>query len=144
MQIRGERKVSEISPGGIGLFGANARRLEQLGLMTEVKQIPFEETKLYMGKFKGSLTLQEFLSNPKLQLKVFSLNMKDYKEQIEKGPLKKFIGKTIDGEEITLSGLLGLAHQAGIKGAMKWLKKAKDREKFPHTTEMFYQTNGLF
>ncbi|KKK80150.1 hypothetical protein LCGC14_2826330, partial [marine sediment metagenome] len=34
--------------------------------------------------------------------------------------------------------------QAGPKGAVSWLKKPKDRKKFPNTTEAFNASNGIF
>ncbi len=64
-----------------------------------------------------------------------------------------WVGKDIDyptGENqaetstITLSGLLGLVSKAGIRGAHKWLEVETDRHRYPHTTETFQSTNGLF
>jgi len=45
---------------------------------------------------------------------------------------------------ITLSGLLGLLKAAGPQNARSWIENAEDRTKFPRTTEMFVQTNGVF
>lgn len=45
---------------------------------------------------------------------------------------------------ITLSGLLGLLKAAGPQNARSWIENAEDRTKFPRTTEMFLQTNGVF
>lgn len=62
--------------------------------------------------------------------------------------LGTWIGKEVTLEDksipITLSGLLALAHSAGMRGAASWLQNANDREKYPHTTKVFSQVNGLF
>lgn len=55
---------------------------------------------------------------------------------------------TLPGEDaptkITLSGLLGVIQCAGIEGAVGWLEKPNDRRRFPHTTQAFSRTNGVF
>jgi hypothetical protein len=58
--------------------------------------------------------------------------------------LGSHIGGTIDGQEITLSGLCGVVNRAGLRGAEKWLKSEKDRVKYPSTTRAFRATNGIF
>lgn len=45
---------------------------------------------------------------------------------------------------ITLSGVLGVIQAAGIDGAVGWLEDPKDRRRFPHTTQAFLRTNGVF
>ncbi len=45
---------------------------------------------------------------------------------------------------VTLSGILGVCHAAGLNGAAGWLTTANDRERFPHTTAAFWRANGVF
>ena len=45
---------------------------------------------------------------------------------------------------VTLSGILGVCHAAGIKGAAGWLTRPQDRREFPHTTAAFWRANGVF
>jgi hypothetical protein len=45
---------------------------------------------------------------------------------------------------ITLSGVLGVIQAAGIDGAVGWLEDQKDRRRYPHTTQAFLNTNGVF
>ncbi len=45
---------------------------------------------------------------------------------------------------VTLSGVLGIASVAGLEGAEKWLSRKDDRKRFPHTTQAFLRTNGVF
>lgn len=45
---------------------------------------------------------------------------------------------------ITLSGVLGVIQCAGLEGAAGWLERANDRKRYPHTTQAFLHTNGVF
>lgn len=45
---------------------------------------------------------------------------------------------------ITPSGLLGVIHFAGLEGAVGWLESANDRFRYPHTSQAFIRTNGVF
>jgi len=45
---------------------------------------------------------------------------------------------------ITLSGLLGVIQCAGLDGAVGWLERPNDRKRYPHTTQAFQRTNGVF
>ena len=47
-------------------------------------------------------------------------------------------------EAITLSGLLGVIQCAGLDGAVGWLTKPSDRKRYPHTTQAFMNTNGIY
>lgn len=142
-------KCGEVSGrGGLGMFNANPRRLERLGLMANVRPVDLEDgTNIVMGDFKD-FELEEFLSSPDLQYQVFSEDMSEHARTILKNPkLKSLIGKPIPHSNygvLTLSGFLGLAKAAGIKGALSWLKNPRDRERFPGTTEIFRRTNGHF
>ena len=55
---------------------------------------------------------------------------------------------TVPGVEgaatITLSGVLGVIQCAGLEGAAGWLERANDRKRYPHTTQAFLRTNGVF
>jgi hypothetical protein len=51
----------------------------------------------------------------------------------------------IEGQvTITLSGVLGVIQYAGLDGAAGWLEHPNDRKRFPHTTQAFLHTNGVF
>lgn len=45
---------------------------------------------------------------------------------------------------ITLSGLLGVIQCAGLDGAVGWLERQSDRKRYPHTTQAFLRSNGVF
>ncbi|WP_417886547.1 peptidoglycan-binding protein LysM [Zunongwangia sp.] len=84
----------------------------------------------YMGKYqfgKGTLNLlgvyntQEFLNSPALQEKTFYTNASRNK-WILRRDIKRFVGKTINGVEVTESGILAAAHLAGPGSVKKYLR----------------------
>jgi hypothetical protein len=66
------------------------------------------------------------------------------------GVLAEHLGRpiAIPGHEgasaISLSGVLGVIQCAGLDGAVGWLERPNDRKRYPHTTQAFVRTNGVF
>lgn len=66
------------------------------------------------------------------------------------GLLDEHVGRSIPvpGQEgpatITLSGVLGVIQCAGLEGAVGWLENPSDRKRYPHTTQAFLRSNGIF
>lgn len=66
------------------------------------------------------------------------------------GGLTECLGRpiTVPGHEspqaISLSGLLGVIQCAGLEGAVGWIESSNDRRRYPHTTQVFLNTNGVF
>jgi hypothetical protein len=84
----------------------------------------------YLGKYQfGRSTLErfeiyntkEFLQNPELQEKAFTALCKVNKWILRKD-IKNSVGKTINGIEITESGILAAAHLGGAGNVKKYLR----------------------
>jgi len=84
----------------------------------------------YLGKYQfGAETLKMigiynpsvFLNTPELQEKAFLANTERNKWILRKD-IKRFVGKTIAGVEITESGILAAAHLAGPGSVKKFLR----------------------
>lgn len=84
----------------------------------------------YLGKYQfgmGTLNLMgvrnasRFLNDPVLQEKVFTANIARNKWILRKD-IKWFVGTTINGVEITESGILAAAHLAGAGNVKKYLR----------------------
>jgi hypothetical protein len=84
----------------------------------------------YLGKYQfGRTTLErfeiyntkEFLQNPELQEKAFTALCKVNKWILRKD-IKNSVGKTINGIEITESGILAAAHLGGAGNVKKYLR----------------------
>lgn len=88
----------------------------------------------YLGKYQfgiGTLQLMgvynasQFLSTPELQEKVFATNLARNK-WILRRDIPRFVGKRINGTEITESGILAAAHLAGAGNVKKYLRSGGD------------------
>lgn len=84
----------------------------------------------YLGKYqfgKGTLKLVgvydtiEFLNSPALQEAAFYANASRNKWILQRD-IKRFVGKTINGVEVTESGILAAAHLAGPGSVKKYLR----------------------
>ena len=88
---------------------------------------------------------------PEVQDQALVADVSDaYHHVLESGMADDCIGKPIswaDDEEpqqVTLSGVLGVAAAAGLDGAAGWFENKEDRKRYPHTTKAFKSTNGVF
>ncbi len=84
----------------------------------------------YLGKFQfGVSTLEllgiynpeDFLINPPLQEKAFLANTRRNKWVLRRD-IKRFVGKKINGTEVTESGILASAHLAGPGNVKRYLR----------------------
>ncbi len=84
----------------------------------------------YLGKYQfgietleliGIYTPNQFLYNPELQEKAFMANTSRNKWILRKD-IDRFVGKKINGIEITESGILAAAHLAGPGNVKKYLR----------------------
>lgn len=128
----------------MGKFGIGARRLKKLGMMSDVKKIELDGKSVPMGTFTSPLTLERFLSSLPIQYQIFKNSTLEYYNEIRETKTDSLVGTSIVGETLTLSGLIGIVSQAGIKGAKSWIANPSERERFPHTTQVFVDTNGIF
>lgn len=127
--------------GFVGLFLFSMARLGALGVVTQLRREPRDDGgSAWVGEFVPPLTLDTFLGEPLLQYRAFKRSCAEYWKQLE--PL--VVPAVVDGTEVSLSGLLAVAHRAGFKGLSKWLMSAEDRIGHPFTTETFLKCNGVF
>ena len=76
----------------------------------------------YKKANKIKFTNEEFKSNKELQDKVFKWHVDDIITNIKKKGLDKYIGKKILGIEVTMDGLVGVAHLGGKQGMQEFLE----------------------
>ena len=90
----------------------------------------------YLGKYQfGIRTLElmgiynatSFLKNPELQERVFEINLARNK-WILRRDIPRFVGKTINGVEVTESGILAAAHLAGAGNVKRYLRSNGTRD----------------
>jgi len=104
----------------------------------------------YLGKYQfgietleliGIYTPNQFLYNPELQEKAFMANASRNKWILRKD-IERFVGKKINGIEITESGILAAAHLAG-PGSVKQYLRSFGRNRFSdaYGTSISYYMN---
>ena len=76
----------------------------------------------------------EFLEDPELQDRVMLAFMKDNKRSL-RSVIRKFNGQTVNGVDVTTSGILAASHLAGIGGVLSFFYP----ERYQYRT---YDDNG--
>lgn len=115
------------SPTHVGRYRLNKQRLAQIGMDP--------------GMLVGAADAQD---------QAFGADMQDAQRQLAVQEMTKLVGRPVRVPDVaepivlTLSGLLGLAAVAGLKGCHGWISNREDRVKFPNTTQAFLRTNGVF
>lgn len=88
--------------------------------------------------------------SPPAQRSALDADLANAHEHAAAGGLLEHLGRgiTVPGHEgcetVTLSGVLGVIQCAGLDGAVGWLERPNDRKRYPHTTQAFLNTNGVF
>jgi hypothetical protein len=84
------------------------------------------------------------------QRAALDIDLVDAHRHAAEGGLLEHLGRPIavpgqdKTEPLSLSGMLGVIQCAGLEGAVGWLENTGDRKRYPHTTQAFLRTNGVF
>ena len=125
-----------------GTFGLSVRRLCDLGAMTNPRVIQFKERQVWDALWINPSSLRNFQTAPMLQYQLFTDSVRGYSERPE---VIQAVGQTIEGQKVTQSGALMLAHRAGLTGMASWLQDPSIRQRFSENTTAFFQrANGIF
>jgi hypothetical protein len=133
-------KLNTITAGySLGIWLMGMRVLQDLGYAKNVKLQDYKGKQVFMGDWVSPHSLQGFLNNAALQYEAFRRMTENHAKYI-----KAKHGALIDNSEgrISLSGLLAVAKQAGLKGMDEWIAKPETRK--PATTAQFDKANGIF
>lgn len=129
--------------GGLGAFLYDPRRLESLGLMTNLRAVQG----VRMGDFLPPLSREKFLDSRAVQVAVLARDLRRMRAEVEQAHGGQ-IGTAHEGRPATLSGLLALAHTAGpLRAVGSWLASADgegDKARYPNTTAAYLRATGIF
>lgn len=125
----------------LGMFEMSVRRLCDLGYMQNPKRFPHKGKLTWSASWVSPYSLSFFLDSPKTQYQAFARSMSEYAQSKTLEPL---VGYRVEKRDVTLSGILAVAHRAGETACLSWFMNSKDRMKFVHTTQAFVRANGIF
>ena len=122
------------------------------------RESPAFSSSRHVGQYRQRRErLAEFGVDPQLiqgsaaaQRQALDTDLADAYRHAAAGGLLEYLGRpiVIPGREgsapVTLSGVLGVIQCAGLDGALGWLEQPNDRKRYPHTTQAFLRTNGVF
>jgi len=134
------RENSDVSNGHVGYFYFAWPRLVSLKLATDLKR----DGKNWTASLVEPPTLEEFLASSKLQYDAFVKSVLDYLPTLMSPSIQAYMGKVVAGKRVTLSGLIAVAHRAGIDGLRSWLATPADQTKYPNTTATFAKSTEIF
>jgi hypothetical protein len=135
--------VAAVTPTGqVGVFQTRLKRLEDLGLVRDVRRVPRDGSPTWNATFRSPLTLARLLADPLLQYRIFVVSMKRYRDEVL-ARHRDAIGKEIEGKPATLSGLMAVSQHAG-PALGSWIANEADRRRFQQTTAAYNRTTGVF
>lgn len=136
-------KPNTIGPNyRLGTFGLSVRRLCDLDVLEDPQVVVMGRQQVWDAKWKDPKTLHDFQRRPMLQYELFARSVKDYADNEQ---LRANVNRNIDGQIITLSGVLMLAQRAGLAGMERWIASDKVRQRFKDNTTAFVKrANGIF
>ena len=118
------------------------RRLCDLGAMGNPRMVQHEGRQVWNADWIDPTSLRAFLDDGMTQYGLFAQSIQNYAED---AALRSMVGVTVDNSKATLSGLLTVAHRAGLPGLSSWVTDPKNRAKFrDNTTAHYARANGLF
>jgi len=126
--------------GRWGCFGLDARRLADVGFMTSARKAVVDGAAgTWAGEWVPPMTSEKFLASVPAQHEAFARSMR--KMAAAAAP---HVGRMVDGERASLSGLLAAGHLAGEEGLAGWVTDPRVRQKFGNTTKLFKEANSIF
>lgn len=137
----GERKA--VTPNfRLGVFEMTVRRLCDIGAMENPRMVQHEGRQVWDADWIRPANLRAFLDDGMTQYALFAQSVQGYASDER---LRSMVGVTVDNSKATLSGLLAVAHRAGLPGLSSWVTDPKNRAKFrDNTTAHYARANGLF
>jgi hypothetical protein len=122
------------------------------------REVPTFDSSRHVGQYRQrrdrlaelNIDPSSICGSPSAQRTALDVDLADAHGHAAAGGMLEYLGRTVvvpghEGPvEITLSGVLGVIQCAGLEGAVSWLERAIDRKRYPHTSQVFLNTNGVF
>lgn len=125
----------------LGAFELSVKRLCDLGVMRNPRQVAHAKKQVWDAEWIYPKTLKEFQADPMLQYSLFAESVRRYATD---PALLAHVGCNVAGLDMTLSGVLAVAHRMGLQGLAGWVAYPSKRERYTHTMNYFQRANGIF
>lgn len=132
------------SPGGrLGRFDMHLRLLAEVGW---VRGIHRGADGSLEASWVEPMTEARFLNDPWVQYRALVCTLKHARLTLVDRGVAVATSDANNGEksQISLSGILAVAHRLGADGAVKWLRSPTERARQRMATALFKSANGLF
>lgn len=120
---------------------------------------PLFQTSRHIGRYRQNrdrlaelaIDPSEITGSATSQRQALDIELADaHKHAVDGGMIDEHLRRLIrvpgreDGCVVSLSGMLGVFHAAGLEGGCSWLENPADRKRYKHTTDAFLSCNGVF
>lgn len=90
------------------------------------------------GVMPQGMTPEQFLQSPETQVAVERWHVNDIVERIQRGGLMQYVGRSIQGVEVTVPGMIAVAHLGGYDGLEALLRRGDIRRDAYGTSTLDY------
>ena len=140
-------RLASVSPSyRLGAFALSARELADAGVMTEARKGEWQGRRgVWLGEWADGRSQDGFLASAEQQYAALVALTRIHAQAIITRHGTALDGHAqINGQTVTLSGLLAVARKAGLGGLKQWVTSEEDRAAFPESGALFARFNGLF
>jgi hypothetical protein len=137
--------LDSVSPSyRLGTFALSARELADAGAMLSAYKGEHGGRKgVWLGEWEEGQGQDTFLASAERQYDAL-IKLTQIQARAIVARHGAVLGTMIDGQVVTLSGLLAVARKAGLGGLRQWVTSEEDRAAFPESGALFARFNGLF
>jgi len=137
-------RPSAVSPDNrCGAYALSARELADAGWMLDARKEQVGGRLCWTGTWAPDRAEEAFLADPAEQLDALTALTRLHARVVE-GRHADVLGRELEGQAATLSGLLGVCRRAGLGGLRGWVEDPAQRKRFPETTAAYARLNGIF
>jgi hypothetical protein len=138
-------RLDSVSPSyRLGTFALSARELADAGAMLSAYKGEHGGRKgVWLGEWAEGQGQDTFLASAERQYDAL-IKLTQIQARAIVARHGAVLGTMIDGQVVTLSGLLAVARKAGLGGLRQWVTSEEDRAAFPESGALFARFNGLF
>jgi hypothetical protein len=128
----------------LGQYAFDGRELADAGWMTQVRKGRWRgRDGVWLGTWASGRSFEAFLRDPEQQYDALVELTRRHAGEIRARYGGRF-GAVLEGQPVSLSGLLAVARKARLSGLRKWVDDPADRAQWSDTTALYRRFAGIF